>query len=188
MHQVFKSLLISLVPLFFLTSFAPYKLAQKHLLEWKAIRPIQWTDFKAKPDTTVHYYAVTSSGIDMSGQAKTVGNQSYIKFHVTANFDFNKSWVKIEKASDELLRHEQYHFNISELHARILRKELSLLDKTDPKILKKVNKLFDQVHASSIKMQELYDEETNHSINELAQEEWEKKIDKQLQLLIDYAL
>ena len=44
-----------------------------------------------------------------------------------ATFDPNTSWVRNPKtASEALLRHEQLHFDITEVYARLMRQKLAL--------------------------------------------------------------
>ena len=46
---------------------------------------------------------------------------------VYAHFYPDKSWVIKEQSSEHILNHEQLHFDITELHARKFRKQLSTL-------------------------------------------------------------
>lgn len=84
-----------------------------------------------------------------------------------------------------MLRHEQGHFDITEIHARMLRKALSQLE--DPcKDKKKIESLIDEQNNALQAEQKEYDDKTNHGLNADEQEEWEKKIKQRLKDLEKY--
>jgi len=96
-------------------------------------------------------------------------------FFITNSYP-SLSWVKRGQMSDHLLMHEQLHFDISELHARIMRKRLEEY-KAGENIRRDLNKMYKLVERMRINMQERYDEETEHSKNKMAQEKWKSKIE-----------
>jgi len=103
------------------------------------------------------------------------------------------SWVN-EKIKDdlELLKHEQTHFDMAEIHARqfnekvheeLMEKEFecpityeSLEEEIDEITDSAVLEIFDQITILQKKMSIDYDNETNHGLNEEAQLKWNQKI------------
>ena len=87
------------------------------------------------------------------------------------------SWVKYDlKRKDDLLNHEQTHFDLSEIYARKVRKEFSeLLDpcgKSDDELNIIVNLFLEKFQEEERK----YDKETEHGLNEELQYEWDQKV------------
>ncbi len=77
---------------------------------------------------------------------------------------------------DQVLIHERYHFNITEYHARILRK--SIVEIGENKLTDKVlDSLYRKYELDRDLMQIEYDSITNHNVNTQEQRYWEMKID-----------
>lgn len=86
-----------------------------------------------------------------------------------------------------MLQHEQGHFDIAEVFARMMRKEMAEMDlgdckKLDLRIKKRYNKVFNKMQE----MQELYDFETEHSQNRTEQIIWLNHIKQLLEKYSDY--
>ncbi|NJW51684.1 hypothetical protein [Salinimicrobium oceani] len=90
--------------------------------------PLSWTNFEAEPDLSNPFHANTSSGMSYSWSMKTLGAETEFLYEVAAFFFPEKSWVKNGKGSAQLLVHEQLHFDITELHARKLRRAMEAFD------------------------------------------------------------
>ncbi|UJH92241.1 DUF922 domain-containing Zn-dependent protease [Antarcticibacterium sp. 1MA-6-2] len=90
--------------------------------------------------------------------------------------------------SDYLLSHEQLHFDITELHARKLRKHLSHLsiDQLSKKPKEVLNSFYTKVEKERAAMQLQYDRETKHSLNKEAEAKWQLFVKEELQKLEDY--
>lgn len=138
-------------------------------------RPIQWEDFKGRPEMRSKYVASLSSGLQMDG--RFISRDS-ILYEVKALMNPQKSWAAT--SSDTILNHERGHFDITELFARKLRKEISQKKFTVANINKEVSKLFRQINEQLDQMQDRYDEETNHSMIYPKQVLWEKRIQEEL--------
>ena len=105
---------------------------------------------------------------------------------IVAVFDRKKSWVIDEaKSDDRLLRHEQLHFDLAEVYARILRKKLSAFKipcRYEKSVQAQINVIADNNIRDLQVEQDRYDVETKHGLNEKAQTEWERKVKDMLQL------
>ncbi|MEM7103055.1 MAG: hypothetical protein AAF502_08005 [Bacteroidota bacterium] len=88
---------------------------------WSEDRKLTWEDFQGVPDYKYEDIgALTYSGIVHS---KTCSD-GIIDFEVRAYFEKHNSWVKEIARTDHHLKHEQIHFDITELYARMLNAEL----------------------------------------------------------------
>ena len=90
--------------------------------------------------------------------------------------------------TDELLEHEQGHFDIDEWYARIFRKELqdtsfASINQFYSVFLKRSRNNLNAANAEEKK----YDNETNHSIDTVAQNRWNKYIAEQLNTYAAYS-
>jgi len=150
----------------------------KDTIYWNADRKITWENFKGRPDKTTNLLAMTQAGIGYN--VACTNGDLYLKIY--CYFNVNKSWTK-ETGSQELLQHEQLHFDITELYARILRKKLSELSDPCGKNIRELDKIYQSNFNECAKTQDLYDKETNHSINNEKQKEWEQRIAKELKAL-----
>lgn len=155
------------------------------IIPWKADATLTWSDFKGKPDKSSPYKAMTFSSISSN---LLVFSEKELKIEISCHFIKNKSWKKAE--TDELLKHEQVHFDITELAARKMRQRLSLLklkDLNQNNIKAKLDKIFNTSTKEQQQMNKKYDSETDHSINKKEQEEWEVKIQNELEKLNEFS-
>ncbi len=152
---------------------------------WSKDRQLTWDDFKGKPIKGGQRAAFTDSGMDL--QFSYEGENQLLKITSHTYFLKNRSSVNPEKKSDEILKHEQGHFDISEIYSRKLHKNI-MEEKLKEKILnKKMAEIASKYKNELDKFQDLYDKETNHSINKEKQLDWNNRIAKQLKELEKYA-
>lgn len=153
---------------------------------WSESYKLSWKDFEGNPDNNSGAAATTASGI-IFGYSMQETNTEVVSFttEIHAQFYPEKSWFKPKLATIYLLAHEQLHFDITELHARKFRYEVSLLkvSKTIKNDLKALNK---KINKQLALMQQAYDGETSHSRNKEAQVKWNAYIAKELQKLEQY--
>ncbi len=151
---------------------------EKEIILWQEDRPLTWDDFKGKPERR---FAAASTSYDI---LKTVNKNSV---EIKAVFFTQTSWKKTSWINDQVLAHEQKHFDIVELYARKLRKQIKETKFTSYEDLKtKLEVLYDANDKAMDKYQDLYDEETDGSMNGDKQREWQKKIMKEIKDLDAY--
>lgn len=174
---------------FFLSYSILYAQNDKDLIKWDPERPITWSDFKGKPKGHQHELtaAMCYSGIHLGFIVNTF--DEVVEFEISGTFFIKNSWVDKKRANAELLVHERLHFDITELYARILKKRLTgeLKPGTHDEVVDQVIKIHDEVDLEKNKRQDLYDQETNHSINEEEQKMWNAQIEKEIAELDAYS-
>lgn len=146
--------------------------------------PLTWNDFKGTPEAGNPFDANTNSGISYSWSLRSSEKETDFLYSVETYFYPDLSWVKPDKKSNDLLAHEQLHFDITELHARKLReamKNYKLPEKE--KIKEELKKIYRDIEYSRTQMQERYDLETDHSQNVQAQQKWKNFIKSELEKL-----
>lgn len=154
--------------------------------EWQENIQLKWSDFKGQPENLGDVVALTASGIsfeysiqDKNGKIKSFSSTA------KAHFYPKRSWVHKKKASIHVLKHEQLHFDITELHVRKFRKAISVL-KLSNQLKKELNSTYQTINKDMAMMQNKYDQETNHSRDLEAQTTWQTKIDSTLKRYADY--
>lgn len=156
-----------------LVSFTSRVLAQdEHKLTWRKDSLLKWADFKGVVDTSSKFHAISLCGI-FSTYKWTVKNNKYTFTFAGGSFlNTDKSWSITKKQTPELLRHEQVHFDIAEIFSRIY---LQMLNGTTYTATFKTT--IDQILEENLRnlkvMQDLYDEQTDHSKEKKMQAKWE---------------
>jgi hypothetical protein len=163
------------------------KPAPAALIQWSATRRLTMADYLARPRPGDPLAASTSSDI----KANAACRDFVFTGTVQATFDPNTSWFKNPKlATEALLRHEQLHFDITEVYARIMRQKLAVFaTKVDcTKLQPGFNNLTKAVYNEWDREQNRYDQETNHGLNAVRQTAWEKQTEAKLETLKEFAL
>lgn len=173
---LFISTVVSLVSAFGLPPAGDER--YKTFFTWTENRKLSWSDFKGEAMEHAAEVAMTASSVEFSYYTK--GNQ--ITWTVMAKYFPTLSWSKENKQTDYVLKHEQLHFDITELYARLFRKRLSEQVKTsaDLPVMRTIGK---EIMKEWQLEENKYDLETKHSIDEQKQAEWALSIQKRLDAL-----
>lgn len=163
--------------------FAFLSKAQSNSIRWENDSILSWSDFMGKPDLTSNRSAISVVGI-VTGKFKW--NDKTVNGKIEVSFDKDSSWSKIYNDS-LLLNHEQGHYDIAEIYARMIRRELSVRKYNRSKLQIKMNHIMDKYIEEENKCQRQYDLETNHYINTESQEKWTTYIHNQLINLCGYS-
>ncbi len=149
---------------------------------------LDWSDFRGAPDMKSNFDSAVNTGISYQWTIVSKdGEDIKLKYEIESYCYPALSWVKKGQSTNYLLAHEQLHFDISELHARIIRKKFKDYSPTSNKNVKKdLNRMYKRVERMRINMQEKYDHETDHSRNKGSQKKWEGKIKNLMWYYRDY--
>lgn len=169
-----------------LFSYNSFSQEQEEKIKWQENKPLSWDDFKASPDETNSYSANTNSGISYAWNYSTASGKPVLQFEVYSNFYPQRSWVKDIEDEDYLLAHEQLHFDISELHARKLRKALDEYE-IGRNIRQDLKRIYNTIDAERSAMQDKFDKETSHSENREAEMRWREFVAAELARLKNYS-
>lgn len=153
---------------------------------WSATRPLTLADFQGRPGPSDQLAALTSSDI----KAGAACRDFVFTGTVQATFDPKTSWFRnAAKATPVLLRHEQLHFDLTELYARMLRQKLVAFQAkvNCNKLQPAFNNLTKVVYTEWDREQNRYDQDTNHGLKADRQEFWEKQTQARLEQLKEFA-
>jgi hypothetical protein len=151
------------------------------LLTWNAARKLTWSDYKANPNPNNDASATTRTYLAIDYHIST-DNFSY-----TIRSAFSRSYSWGRDKTEYILSHEQGHFDLAEVYARKLHQRMSAYRFDKRTFQKDLKKIYDEVAAEKAAIQEQYDRETRHSIDQEKQAEWLKKIARMLEELKAYA-
>jgi uncharacterized protein DUF922 len=158
-------------------------------LPWTPDLHLAWRHFRGHPQSAYFTAAQTSSDVTY-----VIGcNGHETRFVVLATISTTESWVRPDipgdsVASAQTLRHEQTHFDMSEILARELRRTLtSAAGDLCPSHLQAARQLFDSLSGVSKALQARYDEETGHGTRLDAQTTWSRWVTARLDSLAAYA-
>jgi hypothetical protein len=149
---------------------------------WKMETRLTWEDFQGVPLEKTLFHANTNTGLSYSWGLKGTSQSMELDYHVETFFYPELSWVQADSKNDHLLKHEQLHFDISELHARKLRKLLANVDasKLNKDSREDLNKLYEKIIKERSAMQTAFDKESVHSINVEAELRWQQFVKQEL--------
>ncbi|HXU27664.1 MAG TPA: DUF922 domain-containing protein [Bacteroidia bacterium] len=154
---------------------------KKDLILWSSAYKLQWQDFKGNVQGGSTLKAMTWSTIEL--ETKKI-DANGIVLNISASFIKNQSWRQKNFSDDFVLKHEQTHFDITEVYARKLRKKLSETKFSSTKqAQQQIQSIYNELFRESSGEQKKYDAETKHSINKEEQEKWNKNIENELQSL-----
>jgi hypothetical protein len=170
-----------LLPLFLLTATGAF--AQKVLIgDQEGNRLLHWSDFKGTSDETSSYFAYTAWKTNVKfGSVQFEGEKAIISgFEMTVEFDDRKSWVKKGKETDDLLKHEQGHFDVGLLYMQEVLRNFPNVKFTRAGYKEEFQNLIGEIHRKHAAMGKQYDLETNHSIKKEEQSKWNSFFDSQV--------
>ncbi len=175
-----KKLLFILAGLIILSAFSFCE--DDEVITWSKERKLTWNDYKGKPKRR---FAAASTVYSLG--RKVFEAQGKVQARVEAYFYCKDSWKKEDWISQSVLDHEQKHFDIVELYARRIRKQMSQITFTSIKNAEeKLDSLYQIENAAMDKYQDKYDNETDGSMDGDAQRKWQKQIDDEITALDAY--
>jgi hypothetical protein len=157
------------------------KATNEDLLEWSPERKLTWEDYHGEPERNSDAVASTTTYLGIEYNIKS----DQFSFTINSRFSKDRSWGT--HRTPYILSHEQGHFDIAEVYARILYARMSQYKFNRKTYAKDLKAIYDEVILVKEEMQERYDTETNHSIFKVRQAEWLKKIEGMLEATKDWA-
>lgn len=159
-----------------------YSFEEDGKIKWDSDKRLNWQDYKGKPDDKSEYSAITSATITYQLiQDSSIDSLTCIAYTI---FNCNKSWVMPNAKNQELLIHEQTHFDIFEVYSRIFKERIattifeSEFDSTELEI----NKIYNATFRECMDFQKKYDMETNLGLLDSVQLRYTSEIDEKLKV------
>ena len=164
------------------------ELARHEAVPWSASRRLTWDDFRGVPPTSDPERAAETAyslfhALDCRGKA--------FEFRVVAAVLPRQSWVRPAILSNSAqnsrtLRHEQTHFDLSEVYARRMRRYFAELRDPCTKTESELEAQSDKLIRDEAAAQRRYDEETSHGRIAARQVSWDADVARQIASLDRY--
>lgn len=143
-------------------------------------RKLTWADFRATPRVGSHYAAEIFTSFSYEGKSSVKDGIINLNLIVKGYMLKNSSWGRAEARNDYALNHEQRHFDVMKIIVERFKRKIQ----PDSLTLEDYNSIIQYQFLESYRdlhrMQEQYDGETNHGLNQQAQERWNQQIDAEL--------
>jgi hypothetical protein len=148
---------------------------------WSSFRKLTWSDYKARPVAASRIASLTNLSFVHSWHVE----DNMLIAQVICIFNPCQSWTK-NNQSALLLEHEQLHFDIAEYFRRVYNKRISH-ERYTPTTLPLITlKTYIDIQLECARMQDAYDEEAAHGLNQSKQSEWGARVGKLLASVDEY--
>jgi hypothetical protein len=152
----------------------------KDYIPWSSGRPLIFSDFEGTPDDLSTGAAGTASAVSMGVGSLTRGKQVELEIKIGAMFDKKHSWFKKDAHDPRILAHEQLHFSITTYMAceliHTIRSYKFSFDNYEDELMDIKKKNEQDTEA----MQNQYDRESTHGVNQKVQKEWSDRVSQLL--------
>ncbi|WP_428663790.1 DUF922 domain-containing protein [Runella sp.] len=150
------------------------------LVYYNPKRPLIWQDFQGAPTVFNRWAAqvFTSFGFEARSAVKNRTLELRVKTKVW--IDKTISWVRPDSKNDYVLDHEQLHFDVTRLTAERFRRKLQSMTFSVEDFSSEIQYQYLEFYRLHSQLQQQYDDETNHGINQGMQAAWAKKVRDEL--------
>lgn len=164
------------------------QIAKEDAIVWTPRRLLTWSDFKGEPPDNAGVVVARTNYTIINGVGCT-GRK--FEYRVVAAFRTKDSWVRhailrTPADSARALRHEQTHFDISEVHARRLRRNFAELLAPCNMSSSDLASISNSMERDEKAAQSLYDGQTDNGRNAAQQARWDREVDSQLLALAKF--
>lgn len=149
---------------------------------WNTDHRLTWDDFRGsiRRGADRNIAAETSCGIAI--ETSLVANNEVAKVYVFNVFDKQQSWVREGYDRDDVLQHEQGHWDICEIYTRKMQARFDAARITGANLKQQVARIYDEVSNEYLARQEQYEAETEHGIIDSEQNRWTEMLQNELNL------
>ena len=154
----------------------------KEVIYYSPDKNLNWADFKGSPIES-RAAAVTVSGFGYKANINTRNGKGQLNTSVYCYFHKNKSWVKPGRTTSYILNHEQHHFDISYIAARIFVNKLQSMVFTSSNYNVMLPRIYNECCDIMNKMQDDYDGQTKNGQLKDIQAKWNDLVDEKISLI-----
>lgn len=151
-------------------------------IQWCEQDKLEWQDFSGEPSMYSPFAAVSATYIEESHGCTEDGE---FHFNVKAAFVKDKSW-STNTICNDLLNHEQVHFDLTEYYARKMRLRLQQIENPCSLPTEDILQVVHEVYEDMETAHRVYDEFTVHGLNKENQKLWNKYVAESLKDLNNF--
>ena len=147
-------------------------------------RPLSWQDFQGQPRGNSKYAASVFPSFSYLGDSEIVDGFVHLNLSMKVYMLKGSSWVRSSARDPYSLNHEQRHFDIVKVVVeRFKKKILQESFQVDDYDLV-IAALYVDAYREMNRMQDQYDGETRHGLDQGIQEKWNRKLDEELNKIL----
>jgi hypothetical protein len=146
---------------------------------YQSSRPLVWDDFRDTPRNS-RFNAEVFPSFGYEQHTKIVNGIIHIDLSIKVYVIKSSSWVHPGRQNAYSLNHEQRHFDIVKIIGERFKQKIRSEKLTAENYEGIINVEYLEFFREMNKQQKAYDAETSHGSNQMMQEEWNRKIDKEL--------
>ncbi len=136
----------------------------------KPVSKLSWGDFKGTPEENSPYDACLKWGIYYNYKFNRSSGLIQLDVNVKS---IESSWFRKGKETEDLLVHERGHYVIAAVYGSLFKNTIEAIHfPNEFHVEKEISRNFDEIFNNCLQMQDVYDEETNHSLNTEMQKRW----------------
>lgn len=140
-------------------------------------RPINWGDFSGKPIGSNRYDAAIFANIAFNLEMKIEDQVLKAYFTPRVYMVQGMSWVRNSNLSIYSLEHERLHFDIAKIAMnRYVERVEQIYELTPEDLQSRIQYEYLEAYREMNRLQEMYDDETGHGVNQMVQASWRNKI------------
>jgi hypothetical protein len=162
--------------------------ASEDTLPWSAARPLRWSDYRGRPPAGRDEAAATVAGLLWGFRCV----DDAFTLHMAASFFPDRSWVNplvfVQPGANlRTLQHEQTHFDLTEVYARLTRQFFVQLRRPCDRTEDELTVMGQRFVREEFSAQRRYDEETANGRDGPAQARWDHQVHERLEVLRSFA-
>lgn len=148
---------------------------------WSEFRDVDKSQDPKEPDLAAHTHSLIdpdNKKLKVSSQPDADGMYYLTDFGLKVHLSATTTWVVIGEKTDKLLSHEQAHYDLAGLVAMdMVRTIMDLKAKTPSDLIAEAQKWIGTYKTEWKKVDDRYDDKTNHGKKDFEQSQWKAVID-----------
>lgn len=146
---------------------------------YHAQQPLSWNNFKASPQGN-RFGASIFANFGYTGTDTLINGHFQVTVNLKVYMLEQQSWVRSDSRNAYSLNHEQRHLQLAYLASREFEQMVKQDMLTPENYRGRLGYWYLQAYRKMNQLQEAYDTETQHGMNEQTQERWNQWIDSQI--------
>jgi len=148
---------------------------------YAAGRPLTWSDFNSTRKMSNRYAAMVMPNIGYDQREEIFRGVIHVTISLKTYLAKSDCWLGSVYKDDYMLNHEQRHFDIAKIVTEQFRKKILQAGLKPDTYEALINMQYLDCYREMNRLQKDYDTQTAHGMNRMAQQNWDKRIDEQLQ-------
>ncbi|MFN4147012.1 MAG: hypothetical protein ACK4GN_14400 [Runella sp.] len=155
-------------------------LPESDTVYYRSDRPLTWKDFMGAPSVLSRWAAQVFTSFGFEARSSVKDRTLFLYVRPKVWIDKTISWVRPESKNDYVLDHEQLHFDITRVIAERFKHKLQSMTLSVEDFSSELQYQYIEFYRLHGRLQQQYDDQTQHGLNRSQQAQWSKKIRDEL--------